>query len=224
MSKKDILQNKRSLSIHNHSIYGKGTRPTRALKMKSKLFQKTKIASKSYKKLSPLRIRKETWPSRRVRKATNKGDQPPTPHNTTQFIVDAVYFPTDPYIYEYDNNRFEYDCQHHAMAGSMMQMMQERMNQETFEGGNPQAISPRKEYTFDSKYDIPKLRMVKSADDAENNTTYDSDDALDYDQLLNEVQGKTDLQAVIKELVSVIKKKDNQINTLLSNTQRKEFL
>jgi hypothetical protein len=111
------------------------------------------------------------------------------------------------------------------MAGSMMQLMQERMNQDFFEGENPQAKSPRKEFSFDSKYEIPKLKITKSADDAENNTNYDSDDALNYDQLLNEVQGQTDLQAVIKELVSVIKRKDNQINSLLShNTQRKELL
>jgi hypothetical protein len=189
--------------------------------MKKKIFQKSKIASQSNKKSSPFKLK----PSRKFRKATNKGNQPPTPHNTTQFIVDAVYFPTDPYIYEYDNNRFEYDCQHHAMAGSMMHLMQERMNQDFFEGENPQAKSPRKEFSFDSKYEIPKLKITKSADDAENNTNYDSDDALNYDQLLNEVQGQTDLQAVIKELVSVIKRKDNQINSLLShNTQRKELL
>jgi hypothetical protein len=115
------------------------------------------------------------------------------------------------------------------MAGSMMQLMQQKFDKENIENANPQAKSPmiieRCEET-DSLIDaeIPRLRLVKSADDGKV-TSYDSDDgfSFEYGNLINEAKNGKDLQGVIKELVNVIKRKDSQINSLLlNNNQKKE--
>ena len=108
--------------------------------------------------------------------------------------------------------------------------MQQKLDKENIDTANPQARSPvileRCEEETDSLIDteIPKLRLVKSADDGKM-TNYDSDDGfnLEYGQLLNEAKKGKDLHGVIKELVNVIRRKDSQINSLLLNsTQKKE--
>jgi len=231
MSKENLLQKGRSFSFHSHSQQDRKVKPLHVRKRKF-ITHKPRYTFTN-NKLSPSKIKKGNWFSRKIKRAFAKGDQPPTPHNTTQFIVDAVNYSTDPYIYEYDNNRFEHDFQHHAMAGSMMQLMQEKLDSGDMEPANPQARSPRKnvekieeEEDFLIGCEIPKLRLIRSADDGQN-TDSDEGHNMNYDQLLLSSENKNgkNLQDVIKELVNVIKRKDNQINTLLlNNTQKKELL
>jgi hypothetical protein len=53
--------------------------------------------------------------------------RPDPPHNTTQYIIDANHRCTGtPDLYMQHHNRFEYDFQHHAMAGSMMDLMKNK--------------------------------------------------------------------------------------------------
>ena len=78
---------------------------------------------------------------------------------------------------------------------------------------------------FDQDIEIPVLRMVKSADDGETTDCGDFDsDAKNYDQYVKENGDGKNLQDVIKHLVNVIRKKDNQINSLLTTTQNSELV
>ena len=79
---------------------------------------------------------------------------------------------------------------------------------------------------FDHEIEIPPLRMVKSADDGETTDCgdFDPSDAKNYDQYVKENGSGKDLQDVIKHLVNVIRKKDNQINSLLTTTQNSELV
>lgn len=210
MSKDPIHKKKRSYSFHDSMIDSRN----QADKSKNKIFQK------GHNKFNPYKHRRENWVHKRLRKETHKDRQPPTPHNTTQFIVDAVYYPTDPYIYEYDSNKLEYTFQHHAMAGSMMDLMQQRMNSKMEEEVNSCACDDENK-TQDSSFFIPPLRAVKSADDRLNDT-YDSDtsDNKDYSHFLNDAKNGKNLGDIIKHLVSEIRKKDDQINSLLSESNR----
>jgi len=56
-------------------------------------------------------------------------NQPATPHNTTQFIVNTGHFPTDPYAYDFDSQRYPNDMMNHSMQGSMRNMMLENFKQ-----------------------------------------------------------------------------------------------
>ena len=65
-------------------------------------------------------LKKRSWAMRKLKKSLSKKEKPQTPHNTTQFIVNTVYYPTDPYIYDFHSNRFGSDIKNHSMLGSMM--------------------------------------------------------------------------------------------------------
>lgn len=67
-------------------------------------------------------MRQKFWLERKLKKAA-LDNQCAAPHNTTQFIVNTSHFPTDPYIYEFDNDRFPNDMMNHSMMGSMRSLM-----------------------------------------------------------------------------------------------------
>lgn len=67
-------------------------------------------------------MRQKHWLERKLKKAV-LDNQPATPHNTTQFIVNTGHFPTDPYMYDFDCQRFPNDMMNHSMQGSMRNMM-----------------------------------------------------------------------------------------------------
>ena len=65
-------------------------------------------------------IKKRNWTIKKFKKSFNNMEKPQTPHNTTQFIVNTVHYPTDPYIYDFDNNILGNDIKNHSILGSMM--------------------------------------------------------------------------------------------------------
>ena len=65
-------------------------------------------------------IKKRNWTFKKFKKSFNNMEKPQTPHNTTQFIVNTVHYPTDPYVYDFDNKRFENNIKNHSILGSMM--------------------------------------------------------------------------------------------------------
>ena len=77
----------------------------------SPMKDKRNLNSKKYRGL---------WSPRKPKKCYSTKYQPSTPHNTTQYIVDALNIPSGSYNKDLGNDRLEFDFQHHAMAGSMM--------------------------------------------------------------------------------------------------------
>jgi len=219
MSQESLFLKKRSQSFHNPPDEEKKHKPWHVGKVKKKIFQKNQVVSKAYKKFNPFKEKKENWVSRKLKRVLNRDRQPAAPHNTTQFIVDAVYYPTDPYLYEFESNNLEYNFQHHAMAGSMMDLMQQKFNNNKEEKAGSPMLEEKENQMF--SYDIPRLRMVRSAEDGgEGCSDSDMSENKNYSQYLNGAKDGKNLGDVIKHLVHVIRRKDSEINSLLSDTNK----
>jgi len=144
----------------------------------------------------------------------NKKEQPSTPHNTTQFIVNTVYYPTDPYIYDFDSSKFGNDLKNHSMLGSMMDLMKDKMPIEVANNDN-------RDMTNDNPNDNnPNSRMVTEQTGSECNRLIPlnkKDHLNDLNDLLLQsktTQSGSELQSIIDKLYHVIKQKDDLIHTL----------
>lgn len=154
--------------------------------------------------------------------------QPECPHNTTQYIIGVNDHPTEsPNVYQ-ATDRFEFDFQHHAMAGSMMSLMKERFSfmQDQFatptttcgdfsvERQEDQMEELQEDYVCDSQ--APKI--------VENKTCFDMMDEDEtensiYSHYLKQAESKEDLKGLVKHLVNVLEQKDQEILELKEKVQ-----
>jgi len=198
----------RKKSFNDHSFVCKTVLPK---PIGSPLLQKKTLNMKSSK---------EMWNPRKPRKCFSTKEQPQTPHNTTQFIVDAVNVPEDDYKCGVGEDRFEYDFQHHAMAGSMMELMERKLflndcqRQKSQEKESPTLIEEENPENKEDDLGFLVPRFTKSASDIDTFESCSLAGMAGYQEFL---QGLSQPD-IVKSLVAVIKKKDDQINLLKTVT------
>lgn len=118
-------------------------------------------------------VRQKHWLYRKLKKSL-LNDQPATPHNTTQFILNTVHFPTDPYVYDFDSDRYSGDLGNHSMLGSMRDMID-------------QFKPPAKVMDMNSK--DHNTNIVEDSNILTKNSSVDKDDGNASDSSLPEVKG-----------------------------------
>jgi len=232
MSQKDSCIGKRRYSFCDTSIKGLDKNDLGPERIRKKSFNDHTFVCKTVmpkimgspllrKKTLDIKSSKEMWNPRKPRKCFSTKEQPHTPHNTTQFIVDAVNVPEDDYKSGFGEDRFEYDFQHHAMAGSMMELMERKLflndcqRQKSQDKESPTLIEEEKpddKEEDDLNFLVP--RFTKSASDID---AFEGGALLGlsgYQEFLQGLSQPEPLQNIVKNLVAVIKKKDEQINLL----------
>jgi len=131
MSQKDSCIGKRRYSFCDTSVKGLDKNDLGPERIRKKSFNGHSFICKTVlpkplgspllqRKTLNIKSSKEMWNPRKPRKCVTAKEQPHTPHNTTQFIVDGLNIPDEDYKCGAGEDRFGYDFQHHAMAGSMM--------------------------------------------------------------------------------------------------------
>ena len=130
MSNKDSFNKKRRFSYCEAALKDRHKPPKEVELIRKKSFNENNFTFKPVipsptgsplLQKKPLNLKpKAMWNPRKPKKCYSKKDQPNTPHNTTQFLVNASNMPNEDYNLGPGEDRFKYDFEHHAMAGSMM--------------------------------------------------------------------------------------------------------
>lgn len=111
-------------------------------------------------------VRQRHWLHRKLNKSA-LSNQPATPHNTTQFIVNTVHFPTDPYVYDFDSDRFSGDSGSHSMLGTMRDMLREFKQPTKIQEPTSKNPSPDKQAESTMKHEIksnglPEIKDIRN--------------------------------------------------------------
>jgi hypothetical protein len=239
MSQKDSCIGKRRYSFCDTSVKGLDKNDLGPERIRKKSFNDHNFICKNVlpkplgspllqKRTLNIKSSKEMWNPRKPRKCFTTKEQPHTPHNTTQFIVDGLNIPDEDYKCGVGDDKFGYDFQHHAMAGSMMELMERKLflndcqKQKSQEIDSPILIEeekPENKQDDEQDFDFLLPRFTKSASALD---TIDHDCNLgglpNYQGFLQGFDQQEPLQNIVRNLVAVIKKKDDQINLLKAVT------
>lgn len=125
---------------------------------------------------------------------------PNPPHNTTQYIISTnTDTLNDQNIYTH-TDRFEYDFEHHAMAGSMMDLMRDK---------------------FMHMYEQSTTAPSQGAQDSLSEDFVEEKESVvencPYSEYLKQAESGENLQELVKKLVGVLTEKDQQISFLELN-------
>lgn len=168
---------------------------------------------KKIKKIDKTKLRNEQKSLKKKQQQPNLRIPNP-PHNTTQYIISANTHDIDNQNLYTQNDRIEYDFEHHAMAGSMMDLMRDK-----FMHMFDQSTTAPSQGTQDT----PLLERQSFEEELVEEKEPVSE-VVDYSVYLKQAEKGEDLQGLVRHLVSVLAKKDEQISLLQSGMEEQKIL